>query len=164
DGALAATAAREVTTARRKARAYLTNPQAAEPDRARQILAELDRAESSAEANALLAGMSDQELHAFARTGKLTGGPVLSILGTREIFQQTVRAQLAQERQKRAARVQAAAHQVQLLRQTVLFKEVQAFALATKAEWQRRMQQRAREQQALAVLFQELGVGAGEQS
>jgi hypothetical protein len=165
DGALAAAAAREATTARRKARAYLANPQAAEPDRARQILAELDRAESSAEANALLAGMSDQELNAFARTGILSAGPVLSIPGTREIFQQTVRGQLAQERQERAARLQATARRVEQLRQTALFKEVQAFALATKAKWERQKQQRAREQQALAVLFQELGVGdAQEQS
>jgi hypothetical protein len=164
DGALADVVARHAPAARRKARAYLAHPRAADPDQARRLLAELDLAESSAEATARLAKMSDAELTAFAASGVLRDGPDLSIPGTRAIFEHTLRGQLPREQHKRGARLLALAQQEARLRRTGHFQGVQAFVAGTQAKLDKEKQRRVREQKALGVLLQELGVrDAGEE-
>jgi hypothetical protein len=153
---------RDVAGARRLLRLYLAHAQARDVAGARALQAEIDLALSEHHANAVLARLSDADLRTFARGGGLPEMDGLRTPAARELFQETVRRGLLREQQRRAARRGAAAlaraRQEASLRRTPTFARLQAFAADVRRRLGEEKALAARQDQALAQLFAQVGV------
>jgi hypothetical protein len=174
EAAGAAVAHKDVSGARRFLRDYLDHPQAADLERARQMQDDIAYATSDQEAEQVLAGLSDADLERFARQGILapTSRSLSPDVGA--IFRDTLGRYLPGELRKRedrraAERAEAArraaelARQEERLRQTPTFREFARFVLATRTAYRQQKQLADRQQQAMAQLFVQLGVGDADE-
>jgi hypothetical protein len=169
DAASIALAHRRPDDALRLLRAYLAHPQAGRLDRACLLRDDLERALSDDEAMRLLMRLSDEALTLFAEKGQLTVDDGLHTEATRLFFQETLRRNVAKERQKRQAQREVArlseerraaeqARRIARLRKAPAFHSLSTF-LAQMQEQLRDQQLRALRQKAeLERLFQILGV------
>jgi hypothetical protein len=164
DGAAAAVTRRDVSRARQLLQDYLDNPHATRQPRAKLLLDELERAADEEAAVRLLAGATDEQLAAFAATGRLEFGETLTDEGMREFYRGTLRLYLAQEQGVRAARRAAAraeeqrrqreqAEREERLRADPLYVEVTTFAAAIRKQFREQDRQRAREERALELFL-----------
>lgn len=169
DAAGSAILRKDSARAFRLLRAYLAHPSAADPDRARRLREDLERATSDDEAVQMLEHLSDEALEIFARRGQLTEDDGLHTVGARAIFQDTLRRHLPKELRKRAAqreierlaaerRAAQRARQIARLRQTPAFRSLSAFAAQTLAQLREQEQSAQQQETALALLFQQFRV------
>jgi hypothetical protein len=164
DGAAAALTRRDVKRARQMLRDYLDNPHATRQPRAKLLLDELERADDDEAAIRLLAGATDEQLAAFAATGRLEFGETLTDEGMREFYRGTLRLHLAKEQGVREARRTAArvaeekrqreqAEREERLRADPLYVEVVTFAASIRKQFREQDRQRAREERALELFL-----------
>lgn len=169
DAAKTAVAGKDAAASLRLLQAYIAHPHAAHPDRARHLCDELERATSDAEADHLLARLSDDALKRFETHGQLNGEDGMKTAGTRAIFHDTLRRRMTDEMGRRQSKREAArlaeerraserTQRIAQLRKTPAFRAATSFAGRIRKSLDERRKLTERQEAALGVLLRQLQV------
>jgi hypothetical protein len=169
EAAAAAVARRNTARARQLLNDYLADPHADQKPKATLLVDELARATADDDAVRLLARLSDDQLTAFAESGRIEGGEALTDEGMRELYRDTLRRHLLKELQARetlrdAARAEAKkrereqADREERLRASPLYLEVTTFAAGVRKQVREQDQRRVQEERARELFFRSTGV------
>jgi hypothetical protein len=169
DDAAIAIARRNVPMARQLLKDYLAHTYADQKARATLLLEDLARATADDHAMHLLAQLSDDELAAFADSGRLTQGESFTDKDVRDLYRDTLRRHLPKELTARAATSAAArvaadklkrqqVEREERLRASPAFRELMFFAATVHKQIREESLLREQQQRALDFFFQQTGV------
>jgi hypothetical protein len=169
DAAATAVARRNAARARQLLNDYLAHPYADQKLRATLLLGELARATADDDAIRVLSRLPDDKLAAFAESGRISDGEVLTDDGMRELYKDTLRRHLLKELQARetlreAARAEAKRREreqtdrEERLRASPQYLEAIAFAASVRGQVREQGLRRQLEERSLELFLNSTGV------